>query len=116
MIFTDKKTDVCQNRFGGNGEVIIEHYFDEAKINDSIVMYARIILKPGCSLGYHQHKGNSETVVVLSGTAEYNDNGTPVILHAGDTVHCPDGEYHSIGNSSNASEDLVLQALVAKTL
>ena len=39
MLFTDRKTDVCSNRFGGDGDVIINHYIDEKMINDSIVMY-----------------------------------------------------------------------------
>lgn len=114
MIIKETKTDISKNRFGGNGEVIIEHYLDEKLLNDSVVMYAKVILKPGCSLGYHKHEGNSETIVVLQGTAEYNDNGTAVTLHAGDKVHCPSGESHSIGNAADAKEDLLLQALVIK--
>lgn len=114
MIFTEKKIDKCMNRFGGNGEVIIEHYFDESKLNDSVVMYAKVILKPGCSLGYHQHNGNSETIVVVSGTAQYNDNGVEMVLPAGSTMHCPNGEFHSVGNAEDAKEDLVLQALIVK--
>lgn len=115
MLFTDKKTDIATNRFGGDGDVIINHYIDEKMINDSIVMYAEVVLKPGCNLGYHQHNGNSETIIVLSGTAEYNDNGKTMTLKVGDTVHCPDGEWHSIGNSADATEDLHLQALIAKS-
>lgn len=114
MLITETKTDICANRFGGDGEVIIEHYIDEKLLNDAIVMYAKVILKPGCSLGYHQHSGNSETIVVLSGTAAYNDNGEAMTLQAGDKVHCPSGSWHSIGNSKDAKEDLVLQALVVK--
>ena len=64
MLIQDTKTDISTNRFGGNGDVIIEHYIDEKLLNDSVVMYARVILKPGCSLGYHAHNGNSETIVV----------------------------------------------------
>lgn len=89
MKITNSKTDICANRFGGNGDVIIEHYLDESMLNDSVVMYAKVTLKPGCSLGYHIHDGNSETIVVLQGTAEYNDNGKAITLHAGDKVHCP---------------------------
>ena len=69
MLIQDIKTDICTNRFGGNGDVIIEHYIEEKLLNDSVVMYAKVILKPGCSLGYHTHNGNSETIVVLQGTA-----------------------------------------------
>lgn len=115
MLITDKKTDISVNRFGGDGEVIIEHYIDEKLLNEAVVMYAKVILKPGCSLGYHQHEGNSETIVVLSGTAEYNDNGQTMTLKAGDTVHCPCGSWHSVGNSKDADEDLHLQAIVIKT-
>lgn len=114
MLIKNSKTVICSNRFGGDGDVIIEHYLDEKLLNDSVVMYAKVTLKPGCNLGYHQHTGNSETIVVLQGTAEYNDNGTPMILHPGDTVHCPSGESHSIGNAKDAAEDLLLQALVIK--
>lgn len=114
MLINETKTDISVNRFGGNGEVIIEHYIDEKLLNENVVMYAKVTLKPGCSLGYHKHDGNSETIVVLAGTAEYNDNGTPMILHAGDTVHCPSGESHAIGNAADATENLVLQAIVIK--
>ena len=72
MLIQDTKTDISTNRFGGNGDVIIEHYIDEKLLNDSVVMYAKVILKPSCSLGYHAHNGNSETIVVLQGTADYN--------------------------------------------
>lgn len=114
MLIQNQKTDICSNRFGGDGDVIIEHYLDEGLLNDTVVMYAKVTLKPGCNLGYHQHTGNSETIVVLKGTAEYNDNGVETTLHPGDVVHCPSGESHSIGNAANATEDLLLQALVIK--
>ena len=114
MLLGNMKTDIFTNRFGGNGNVIMEHYIDEAMLNDTIVMYAKVTLKPGCSLGYHEHNGNSETIVVLQGTADYNDNGLPMTLHAGDRVYCPNGKGHSIGNPQNATEDLLLQALIIK--
>lgn len=112
MLVNEKHTDVCQNRFGGKGEVILEHLIDEKVYNGSIIMYARVIIKPGCSLGYHKHEGNSETCYVLQGTAAYSDNGTPMTLHAGDTVFCDSGESHSIENIGN--DDLIVIGLVVK--
>lgn len=114
MLYTEKKVDVCHERFGGTGDVIIEHYIDEKMINSGIVMYAKVIIAPGCSLGYHTHTGNTETVVVLSGTAQCNDDGELKVLHPGDVTHCLEGHSHSIGNAPDATEDLVLQALIAK--
>lgn len=113
MLIKDTKVDKVMNAKGGVGEVTMEHYIDEKLINDKIVMYAKVTINPGCCLGYHQHVGNCETIVVLSGTAEYNDMGVKSVLHVGDTVFCADGDWHQIGNSADSTEPLVLQALVA---
>ena len=47
---------------------------------------------------------------MLSGIAEYSDNGRIVTLSAGDTAFCPDGEGHSIRN--NNDEPVVFIALI----
>lgn len=90
----------------------MEHIIDEKVYNGKIAAYARVILKPGCSLGYHKHEGTSETLYILSGTAEYNDNGTEMELFPGDVAFCPEGESHSIGNSAHSKTDLVVMALI----
>lgn len=113
MIFHDKKTDVFHNRFEGKGEIVMEHVIDEALYGGKIPVYARVCLKPGCSLGWHIHKGNSETYFILSGTAVYSDNGNSVTLKAGDTAFCPDGEGHAIANEG--TEDLIFMALIVNS-
>ena len=113
MIYTEKKIDVVHERFGGVGSATIEHYFDESKINDKTNLYAKVTFPVGSSFGYHQHQGTTETIVILSGEAEVNDNGTVCILKAGDVTFCPEGCSHSIRNASE-TEELVVQALVAK--
>ena len=112
MLITDRKTDIFERRAGGTGNTIMEHIIDENVYGGKIAAYARVVLKPGCSLGYHKHEGTSETIFVLSGTADYNDNGTPMTLRQGDVVFCPEGENHSIGNAETATEDLLLMALI----
>lgn len=112
MYIKDSRTDICQNRFGGKGEVILEHLLDEQLISEKIAMYAKVTLKPGCSLGFHKHEGNNETIHVLKGSGTYNDNGTLMTVKTGDTLFCPDGERHAIENTG--SEDLILLGLVVK--
>lgn len=114
MLYTEKKVDIAHERFGGTGDVIMEHYFDETQINDKIGMYAKVTMKPGCGLGYHQHKGTTETVVVLEGVGELNDDGEIMTIKKGDVVFCAEGHYHSIRCHPESNVDLVLQALVAK--
>ena len=114
MLLQNMKTDISCYRFVVYVDVIIEYYIDEGMLYDTVVMYAKVTLKPVCSLGYHVHTVNSETIVILQCTADYNDNGTPITLHVGDRVHFPNGECHAIGNPANAAYDLLLQALVIK--
>ena len=89
MIVTERKTDIFERRAGGKGNTIMEHIVDEKVYGGKIAAYARVILKPGCSLGYHKHEGTSETIYILQGTALYNDNGTESTLPAGAVVFCP---------------------------
>lgn len=114
MFITDKKSEIWTNVCGGSGNVIVEHFLDEKLMGDALDTYAKVTLKPGCSLGNHIHDEDSETIIVLSGNPEYDDNGTPRILHAGDVVHCPKGERHGIGNNAQAKEDVKLIALIIK--
>lgn len=113
MIYTEKKIDKVFERFGGVGYATIEHYFDESQINDKTNLYAKVVFEPGASFGMHTHSGTTETIVVLSGTAEVNDNGTIHILKPGAVTFCPEGCSHSIKNASD-TELLELQALVVK--
>ena len=47
MLFTDRKTDVCSNRFGGDGDVIITHYIDEKKITEAELVSRSEVKKTG---------------------------------------------------------------------
>ena len=70
---------------GGNGHVIIKEILDAEQLNGKCGLYAQVTLEPGCSLGYHEHHGESETYYILQGQGEYIDNGTdgwfPYFLH-----------------------------------
>ena len=65
---------------------------------------------PGCSLGYHEHHGESETYYIIKGQGEYDDNGTKRPVTVGDKTFTPDGCGHGIANTGD--EDLVFMALI----
>ena len=50
---------------GGNGHVIIKEILDAEQLNGKCGLYAQVTLEPGCSLGYHEHHGESETYYIL---------------------------------------------------
>lgn len=91
----------------------MEHIVDEKLYGGKIITYARVILKPGCSLGLHKHVGTSETMYLLQGTGLYNYNGKESTLHAGDVTFCPENESHSIETS--ATTTLMIMALIVNT-
>jgi mannose-6-phosphate isomerase-like protein (cupin superfamily) len=61
-------------------------------------VFAHTSLEPGCSIGYHVHKDESETYYICSGSAEFSDNGTLTVLSAGDVTFTGSGEGHGIRN------------------
>ena len=67
-------------------------------------------LEPGCSLGYHEHHGESETYYILSGKGIYSDNGELRMVEAGDMTFTPDGKGHALTNAGE--ENLVFMALI----
>ena len=103
-------TAVNEQMRGGDGSVTIEHLLDKTELYDKGRLFARVIIKQGCSVGYHVHEGEMETYYIIKGTASYNDNGTQVELNTGDVTYTPDGQGHSIAN--HKEEDLELIALI----
>ena len=88
---------------GGDGTVEVIPSVVQGEYESDANVIARLILKPGCSLGMHEHIGEEEIITVLHGTAEYNDNGESSTVES-----CG---RHSIANAS-PSEDLELMAVI----
>ena len=99
---------------GGDNEVVFYDWLlpEEAKGHGRV--FSKLVIPPGASIGYHEHKGEIGVLYILSGEATINDNGEEVILKAGDMNLCKDGCSHSTRNEG--SEDLVLIAISMNTL
>ena len=96
----------------GKGEITIQHLLTPAELDGKCLMFAKVTIPPGASIGVHPHKGNTETYHLLQGEALYNDNGVEKKIGAGTTTFCPDGEVHGIENIGQ--EDLIFMALIIK--
>ena len=64
-----------ENMCGGKGHVIIKDILEGDELKGKCGLYAQVTIEKGCSLGYHEHHGESETYYILSGQGEYDDNG-----------------------------------------
>ncbi len=104
------KIERRENMRGGEGHAIIKHILEEEQLNDKCRLYGEITLEPGCSIGYHEHSGESETFYVIRGTGEFDDNGSVRTVAPGDMTYTPDGCGHAIKNTGDT--DLVFMALI----
>jgi len=95
---------------GGKGSVIMTKLLKDAEFQGKGRLFNRMVLKPCCSIGYHQHVGEIEVFYILSGEGILDDNGTKSAVRAGDVAFTGNGESHSIENTG--SEDLVFIALI----
>ena len=113
MLLDKEKRDIfiTENHYGGGGKSHIEKLLTETEMGKAARVYARATLQnKGDEIGYHIHKGESETYYILKGTALFNDNGTEYEIKAGEATFTPDGSGHSIKN--NGDEPLEFMALV----
>ncbi|HZK83937.1 MAG TPA: cupin domain-containing protein [Desulfosporosinus sp.] len=97
----DLRQDTVSEFRGGKGEVQINHFLevekDEFKAKGRL--FAKNVLKPGASIGLHEHVGDTETYVILSGEGLVNDNGDKKLVKPGDVIITRNGEKHSIENT-----------------
>jgi len=108
-----RKTEkaVIEGLRGGNGSVELYHIVSKEELNGHGTMYAMGVLKPGCSIGYHQHVGNTEPYFILKGKGTFiEDDKSRTEVGPGDVCYIQVGQSHGLEN--NSDEDLVFMALV----
>ena len=106
------KIEIANGVAGGTGDTIKKHLLTANELNDKTRMFAEITLAPGCSIGYHEHRGESETYYILSGTGTYNDNGEKRTVMPGEVTFTPSGKGH--GLEYTGTTDLVFIALILR--
>ena len=99
--------------FGGPGSTQFTKIVNENGLYGKGRLFNIGLLKPGCAVGDHKHKGEAEIYYILEGEGLYNDNGTEITVKAGDVTVCNDGESHGLKNSGAA--DLKMVALILHT-
>lgn len=104
------QTEHSEHLHGGNGEIKIEYIIGSDDYAGREGEFMMVTIKPGDSIGFHEHKGETESYHILSGEGVYFDGEKTYYAKSGNTFHCVDGKGHSIEN--NGKEDLVFIALV----
>ena len=106
------KAERVEHMAGGNGHALIRHILGKEELKDKGRLYAEVTLEPGCTLGFHEHHGESETYYLLTGEGIYQDNDKEYPVKAGDVTFCDDGNGHGLKNTGDS--DLKFIALILK--
>lgn len=102
----EMKDNIKVNMRGGDGQVAVREILLKGEYKGNARLVATITLEPGCSIGAHVHENEEEIFYIIKGTATYDDNGKTVLLNAGDSCVCLDGEKHSVANRGEETVEL----------
>lgn len=101
-----------ENMRGGNGTVRIEHLWTKEELKGRTRLFARLILVPGTSIGFHDHVDEEEVFVVLKGQGRVRDGEVVDTVSPGDTILTGGGAGHAV--ESTGDEDLELLAVIVQ--
>lgn len=96
---------------GGKGTAYVHHIVSKEELLGHGRMYAKVVLPPGTSVGWHQHVHDTEPYYILKGQADFIDNDKSVTkVGPGDCCLIEVGQFHSLEN--NSDEDVEFMALI----
>jgi mannose-6-phosphate isomerase-like protein (cupin superfamily) len=104
--------DIREQMRDGKGEVEILHIFKKDELKGKARLLARITLKKGCSIGYHEHHGEEEIFYIIKGRGVVQDNDEERPVGPGDAVLTGAGSGHSIRNDEDDPLELVAVILL----
>ncbi|MCD8018261.1 MAG: cupin domain-containing protein [Clostridiales bacterium] len=103
-----------QELAGGKGTAVVHYIVPEEELYGHGRMYAKVVLKPNSSVGWHRHVGETEPYYILSGEGIFvDDDGSRTKVGEGDVCTIVPGQCHAIENASEYV-DLVFMALIHK--
>ena len=118
----DQNTYVKENMRGGDGAILFADLLTPEEMYAKGRLFSKLVVKPGCSVGFHTHEGEMEAYFVIKGVGEFDDNGEKRTLRAGDLLYTPDGSGHAVRNTGGLGdlagadmsgiEDLEILALI----
>lgn len=107
-----EKGCIVKGLAGGEGTCEVYDILSESELLGHGTLYAKVVIHPLSSVGWHTHDVTTEPYYIVSGSGIFTDNDkkqTTVI--AGDICKINVGDSHSLFNPSK-TENLVIIALI----
>ena len=106
----EQTVTVNEKMRGGEGKAIMETIITPEEMYSKGRLFSKVVLAPGCGIGWHMHENEMETYYIVKGTAEFDDDGEKTLLSPGDAAYTASGHSHAIAN--RGGEDVELLALI----
>lgn len=111
-----RKTDdftLRTNLRGGEGSLEFHTLLTPDELAGKVTLFARVVMPPHSSIGYHPHLENVEYYCILSGEGLFQEpDGSSVPVSAGDVCLIRRGESHGLSNPGN--HPLVMLAVIVE--
>ena len=101
-----------ENLAGGKGKAMRYMIVPPEELYGHGRLYARIVLAPGSSVGWHQHVNDTEPYYILRGEGDFiegdSENDRRVTrVHAGEVCVIRVGQWHSLENNSDGELEFI---------
>lgn len=109
-----RKADIkrVESLAGGRGCATVHHIVPAEELYGHGRMYAKVVLDPKASVGWHRHVGETEPYYILEGEGIFvDDDGSRTKVCPGDVCTIKPGQCHAMENASEYKE-LVFMALI----
>ncbi|MBP7552030.1 MAG: cupin domain-containing protein [Spirochaetes bacterium] len=107
------RLEIKTNMRGGEGDIKLLHLAEGANlVNSRLLSY--VTIAPGCSIGNHEHKNETEYYIILNGDGVVVDDGVEKSVGKGDLVITGGGASHSIRNSGGIDLELIAVIILEK--
>lgn len=103
----EMKSELRTAMGGGNGSVTVMQILEKAELKQHGRLFARNILKPGTSIGMHQHVGDYEIYYIAKGEGVFNDNGVLIPVREGDVGVIDNLQSHAIENTGDQDMEVI---------
>lgn len=91
----------------GFGTTDFLHIVPQENLPEKARLFSVMILEKGCSVGRHDHTGETEIYYVISGEGIINDNGIIRPFKKGDANVCGGGDFHSVSNENDETLKMI---------
>lgn len=102
MIRGTKDKVVIANCRGGVGSVEIHNKITKEDLVDGLSLFAKVVIHPHSTIGYHLHIDDAEAYYLLEGEGVFlNHNKERIDVKAGDLCLIKKGQSHGLENHSD---------------